>query len=117
MDWKITNPFDELEKWLPIIKEQSDIVIVLSHLGLSDDERIAKQFPEVDIVLGGHTHHVLPEGKRVNDCLLCCTGKYGFNLGKVELHYDHEQKMITQKTAELIPTNQLPQTSDEGTFQ
>lgn len=35
----------------------ADIVVVVSHMGLDDDKDIARQFPEVDLILGGH-HHV-----------------------------------------------------------
>lgn len=115
LDWVVTNPFAELEKWIPIVREKVDVLIILSHLGLSDDERIAEQFPQVDVILGAHTHHILPEGKWVNGCLLCCTGKFGLNLGKVELLLNHEKKTI-KKRAELIPSRNLDKEDQEENF-
>lgn len=115
LDWMVTNPFIELEKWIPVVREKVDVLIILSHLGLSDDERIAEQFPQVDLILGAHTHHILPEGKMVNKSLLCCTGKYGLNLGKVEILYHHESKELEIK-AKLIPSKDLPTLDDEKTF-
>ena len=97
LKWKVTDPFDELEYWIPIVNKQSDLLIVLSHLGLSEDERMAEQFSDIDIILGAHTHHVLPEGKLINNSLLCCTGKYGMNLGRVDIHFDTNCRKIELK--------------------
>lgn len=115
LQWVAANPFQELEKWVPLVREQVDILVILSHLGLSDDERMAEQFAEIDVILGAHTHHILPEGKLVNDCLLCCTGKYGMNLGVVEIQFDTKNKTI-DKEAKLIPSSQLPEVRDEEQF-
>ncbi len=115
LNWNVTNPFDELRALIPFLRSRVDLLIVLSHLGLSDDERMAAEFPEIDIVLGAHTHHVLPEGKPVNNSLLCCTGKYGMNLGKVEIFLD-ENKQVAEKRAELIPSAQLEPVEDEEFF-
>lgn len=35
----------------------ADLVIGLSHMGMDDDRELAAQFPELDLILGGH-HHV-----------------------------------------------------------
>ena len=108
LGWEITEPFSELKTQLQAIKGEADIIVVLSHLGIHDDERLAEDFPEIDIVLGAHTHHVLHHGKLVNQTLLCCAGKYGFFIGQVEIQVD-EQKRITKKSAWLYDTNELPE--------
>jgi 5'-nucleotidase / UDP-sugar diphosphatase len=38
------------------IKDQTDIIIALTHLALRDDQYIAENIPEVDLILGGHEH-------------------------------------------------------------
>lgn len=35
----------------------ADLIVLVSHMGLDDDREIARTFPEVDLILGGH-HHV-----------------------------------------------------------
>jgi 2',3'-cyclic-nucleotide 2'-phosphodiesterase (5'-nucleotidase family) len=69
---------------------------------------MAEDFPEIDIILGAHTHHVLHHGKLVNNTLLCGAGKYGFFIGQVEIDYD-ERRGITKKRAYLYDTNELPE--------
>ena len=89
------------------------MVILLSHLGIHDDERIAAEFPEVNIILGGHTHHVLQEGKRVNQTLLAAAGKYGQYVGHVTLKING-QKAITSRKATLYEVGMLPAATDEN---
>ncbi|WAA09942.1 bifunctional metallophosphatase/5'-nucleotidase [Fervidibacillus albus] len=114
--WKATDPFETLKHWIPIVANEVDILIVLSHLGLSDDERIANEFPVVDVVLGAHTHHVLEKGKEMNRSLLACTGKYGDHLGIVKLTYDRKKHHFFKKEAKLIRTEDLPIVDDEKGF-
>ena len=112
LDWHIADPFAELQKQIEKIKEVADVVIVLSHLGIHDDERMAEDFPEIDIILGAHTHHILHQGKLVNQALLCGAGKYGFYIGQVELTLN-DKKEVVKKTAMLYDTNDLPELEGE----
>lgn len=100
LGWKLEDPYMMLEKILPDVRAEADAVVVLSHLGISDDEEMARRFPEIDVILGGHTHHVLPEGKLIGNTLVCGAGKYGQFIGEVHISFN-EQKRITQKTAKL----------------
>lgn len=107
LGWKITNPYESLKEVLNELRGKVDIVIFLSHLGLSDDEWVAKKFPEIDIILGGHTHHVLPEGKKIQNTLLAGAGKYGQWIGHVTLTIDEDNKVLENVEAKLIQTNTI----------
>ncbi|ETN57989.1 apyrase [Anopheles darlingi] len=39
-----------------------DLIIVLSHCGLEIDRKIARELPEVDVIVGGHSHTFLYNG-------------------------------------------------------
>jgi 5'-nucleotidase len=112
LGWKLTEPISELKKWLKPLKEKADIVILLSHLGLRDDERIAADFPEIDVILGAHTHHVLERGKLVGKTMIGAAGKYGYYVGHVTLNLN-EQKQITSKHAILYDEKELPAAANE----
>jgi 5'-nucleotidase len=112
LGWRLTEPIAELEKWLQPLKEQADIIILLSHLGLPTDERIAREFPEIDVILGAHTHHLLEDGKLVGNTLLGAAGKYGYFVGQITLDLD-DQKVITRKDAIVYDTRELPVVPNE----
>lgn len=112
LGWKVTEPHSELMKWLERLKGESDIIILLSHLGLHDDERIAADFPDINVILGAHTHHFLEKGKLVKDTLLGAAGKYGYFVGSITLQVN-AQKAITHKEAILYDSKELPAVDNE----
>lgn len=114
LQWIISNPLIELEKQLQNLEGKVDIIILLSHLGMRVDEEIARLFPKVDLILGGHTHHILHHGKVVNKSLLACAGKFGNYVGHVTLEVSGNTKEILNKKAWLYDTNELPELSGEN---
>jgi 5'-nucleotidase len=113
LGWKLTDPMEEIENCVDELKKQSDVIILLSHLGIHDDERIAAQFPEIDVILGGHTHHILHEGKEVGSSLLAGAGKFGYYTGHVTVKLDVDSKQILEKAALLYDMNEAGQAEDE----
>ncbi|MEH7334183.1 bifunctional UDP-sugar hydrolase/5'-nucleotidase [Neobacillus drentensis] len=112
LGWKLTDPIMELKRWLPSLKEQSDIIICLSHLGLQDDEKIASEFQEIDVILGAHTHHYFEKGQLVGETLLGAAGKYGYLMGHVTLKLN-DQKQINDKKAIVYEVKDLPEAANE----
>lgn len=106
LGWKLTPPVEELQKQSAKLKEQADILVILSHLGIYDDERIGREIPDADVVLGAHTHHLLHEGKEVNGTLLAAAGKFGYYVGHVTIEWDTEQKQVVHKQARVYKTSE-----------
>ncbi|MBJ6362160.1 bifunctional metallophosphatase/5'-nucleotidase [Paenibacillus sp. MAHUQ-46] len=88
LGWQATEPFEELRRQVATLRDQVDIVIVLSHLGLPSDEKLAAEVPGVDLILGAHTHHLLLEPLVRGTTTICAAGKFGEYLGRVELDLD-----------------------------
>ncbi|MBW2558921.1 MAG: bifunctional metallophosphatase/5'-nucleotidase [Deltaproteobacteria bacterium] len=71
-------------------KEKADIVICLSHSGLSDnpekseDEILAREVPGIDIVISGHTH-TKTDVRKVNDTIVVQAWCYGRQLGVMDI--------------------------------
>jgi len=51
------NEIQTIQDWVHILRSSVDVVMVLSHLGLSTDEYISQNICGLDLVMGGH-HHV-----------------------------------------------------------
>ncbi|MGZ4112015.1 MAG: bifunctional metallophosphatase/5'-nucleotidase, partial [Tumebacillaceae bacterium] len=89
------HPRETFERVLPEIKAQGvDLIVLLSHLGLNSDKQIAVEIPGIDIILGGHSHHVLEEPLRVGDTLICQTGCYGANYGHLTIEWEQATRTI-----------------------
>jgi len=99
------------------LKDKTDMIIVLSHLGIDEStlneytsEYVAQTVEGIDLIIDGHSHTTLPEGMMVNDTLIVQAGEYDKNLGIVNFTID--DKVITSKTAELF-TKEEAETIEE----
>ncbi|RDI41447.1 bifunctional metallophosphatase/5'-nucleotidase [Falsibacillus pallidus] len=101
LGWDIKDPLKELERQIERLKKEADVIIVLSHLGIYEDEQLAKMCPEIDLILGGHTHHLLEQGKLVGKTLLGAAGKHGRHAGHIKLEFDTDSRRIITKDAEI----------------
>jgi len=106
LDWVVTDPLEAIKDEINDHKDQYDILIVMSHVGVFFDEKLCQEIPEIDLILGSHTHHYFEHGEMNNGVLMAAAGKYGHFLGEVNL--DIEDKKVTSKTACLHPLEQLP---------
>lgn len=116
LGWQVTDAFVALKAHVEQLKGETDFIICMSHLGIQADEEMAEQFPEIDVIFGAHTHHILHEGKLVNRSLLAAAGKFGYYVGHVTLEYDLEKKEVIKKHALLYDTNELQESVDEEGF-
>ncbi len=82
-----------------ILKESKkcDLIICLSHIGYSDDIKLAEQSKYIDIIIGGHSHTYMEkpdirkntEGK---DVVIFQTGKNGAYINKFEVELEKRSK-------------------------
>ncbi|KRL03987.1 bifunctional metallophosphatase/5'-nucleotidase [Liquorilactobacillus oeni] len=106
-NWK-AEPVDEvLPSLIKKLRPQVDILVLLSHLGIDTDRALAKKYPELDVILGGHTHHLLEHGEKIGKTLLCAAGKWGKYIGKVTLILDNGK--IIDSEAAVAKTELLPE--------
>ena len=68
------------------------LVVLLSHLGYEheyppwDDRRIAPELQgDVDVIIGGHSHHLLPDGEWIGRILVAQAGCFGDHIGRIEI--------------------------------
>lgn len=91
--WVVRDPIEVTQKLLSKHQQQADFWIVLSHLGIHLDRKLAEKFP-VDLILGGHTHHVLKEGEKIAGTWLAGAGSNGEYLGKIHLHKQNQRLKV-----------------------
>jgi len=112
LGWRIQQPIDRLKEVCKEIEKDVDILVCLSHLGMSQDEIMTEMIPEIDLILGSHTHHFFEEGKMIGNTLQAAAGKYGAYVGQVTIDFDHEAKTIVSKQAVLYAIDTLAKPKD-----
>lgn len=71
--------------------EDVDMIVCISHSGTnedeskSEDEILAKNVPDIDLIISGHTHTTLQTPIRHGDTYIVSCGEYGKNLGTLSM--------------------------------
>ena len=83
--WVFDDPIATAAKLVPVLREEfkPDVLIALTHIGHRRDRELAEAIPDIDLIIGGHSHTVLERGDRIGDTLIVQTGFYGHSLGIV----------------------------------
>jgi 2',3'-cyclic-nucleotide 2'-phosphodiesterase (5'-nucleotidase family) len=113
----IADSVDRLRQLMPLVKrERPDIIVLVCHQGYrawGDDHAnqvraIAANFPELDVILGGHTHQHVAEFK-VCESLYCQPGYHGSHLGQVSLVYDTDKRrLVTRQSRTWVMDETVP---------
>jgi 2',3'-cyclic-nucleotide 2'-phosphodiesterase (5'-nucleotidase family) len=83
------------------LRRDCDLLICLSHAGLSTDRLIAERARGIGLIVGGHTHAVLERGERVGECLIVQAGSHGRFVGTVEVDASEEKTTLSAKLEPL----------------
>lgn len=78
------DPVTVAGELIPWLRSKAEFVVVLSHLGLWDDEEISK-IPGIDVVIGGHSHHLLNNPHSVGGSPIVQASTRGRWIGEVTL--------------------------------
>lgn len=88
--------------------EKVDMIVCLSHGGtssikkLSEDEILAREVPEIDVIISAHTHTTLEKPIVIGHTVIVSCGEYGRNLGKISLKQDKDKRWSIDDY-ELVP--------------
>lgn len=81
--------------------EQVDVVIVLSHLGLPQDIKLAGAVPGIDVLLSGHTHDRLDAPIFVGRTIVIQSGCHGGFVGRLDIRVANGQ--VELEAHRLVP--------------
>lgn len=97
--------------WLGPIREEVervanqgvDKIILVTHCGLEVDKILAREIPQVDAIIGGHSHTrldkpVIVEHQDGSQTMIVQTGSYGRNLGRLDLAFDKKGLVNSKET-------------------
>ena len=110
-----SNPAKKARKMARYLKDKEnvDIVILLSHCGIGYDNKnnryfgedieLAKKAPEIDIIIGAHTHTRTSEFIKTGNTYIVQTGSYGAEVGKIDFNLKNGK--ITDFRFVLLPVN------------
>lgn len=64
---KIYDPYETAKEIISQLKNAGiNKIIAVTHLGIEQDKKLAEMFPDIDLIVGGHTHTVLGDYSALN---------------------------------------------------
>lgn len=111
-DTHFVNAIDTTRKTVQKLKQQGiNHIIVLSHLGLDQDQELAACVDGISLIVGGHSHTLqgnmsniglsdIPYAETINSTPILHAGKYAETLGIAQINFDSNGKVT-----ELIGNN------------
>ncbi len=111
LGWEALEPISVARAQVGRIRSNVDVVIVLSHLGLKYDKRLAEEVEGIDLILGGHTHHLLASPLTVGNTTISAAGKFGQHVGRLELTLAEGDNRVSI-TGGCLPTDEMKR--DDG---
>ena len=91
-------------------KEKVDMIAYVSHSGTwddadkSEDEILAKEVPDIDLIISGHTHSQLDKPIQHGNTYIVSCGEYGKNLGTISMTQKDDGRWKAT-SYELIPVS------------
>jgi 2',3'-cyclic-nucleotide 2'-phosphodiesterase (5'-nucleotidase family) len=115
----VSDPVASAAELVPDLRRSSDVVIVLSHLGLDEDRRLAARVPGIDVIVGGHSHTLLKAPVFVlnaanengyHGTAIVQAGSRGEWVGRTTLHF--EGRRLSRVTGTVLPVR--PEEGEEA---
>ncbi len=104
---KVKNQTVALTEIMPEIRRAgANLIVLMTHNGAFSRQgslaQMLRQFPEIQLVIGGHTHESI-EGTKIGRAWFVQPGKHGECLGKITVDFDDNTGKVQKIHSKLIP--------------
>lgn len=89
------------------LRPQVDLVVLLTHIGVEEDEAIAEAVPGIDLIVGGHSHTYQTPAIRAGDTWIVQAGSYARSLGTLQIRVKEGGgiESLDYTLVDLLPQN------------
>jgi 2',3'-cyclic-nucleotide 2'-phosphodiesterase (5'-nucleotidase family) len=107
---RFADSVETLQAIIPALRDAgAQVLVLVCHQGYregGDDHAnqvraIARNFPELDVIIGGHSHRDFPEYK-ISNILYCQANYFGIHLGRVDLVFDTDANRVVRRRSETL---------------
>lgn len=87
-------------RYLPELRRQADIIVLLSHQGTAVDRKLAREVEGIDLIVGGHSHDRITPPEKIGSTWIVQALSDGTMLGRITLR--HDGKRLTDVRGEVL---------------
>ena len=108
-DVQFLDQYETARQMVDELKKQgANVIVDISHSGVDEDRKMAREVPGIDVIVGGHSHTALYKPVLEGDTIIVQAGCWGEYLGQLELAYNPDTGKVRVRNEEnghpfLIP--------------
>ena len=100
--FRLGDPAAAAAKYLPILQRAgANVIVAITHLTFAEDRGLARQFPAIDLIIGGHEHYPLTATE--NHTLISKAGSDAKFAARIDLIRKPAPGSTVERFFELIP--------------
>ena len=101
-DFQFENQLSALGQVVHELSGKSDFLIVLSHSGIERDREIAKLYPEINLIIGGHSQTILSQPEKIAKTYITQVGESGYRTGIFTIIFQNKKILTTESKVVLL---------------
>ncbi len=99
----VADPAETVKKIMKKLEGRNiDLFVVVSHMGIGSDKKLAREVPEIDLIIGGHSHTYLKKAVNENGVWIVQANDHGRYIGVTNFHVEHGE--ITELEMDYVET-------------
>ncbi len=114
-DFVLSDLEPTMDRVMPEVRRaEPDVVILACHYGSNQSDklrRIARKYPEINLIAAGHTHKIIRETLGA-DTRVLQPGCHAGGVGRAVIQYDTERKKVVDVATEYIRGDETPEGTD-----
>ncbi len=108
---EVRDPIATAKALVPELRKKADIVVLLSHIGLTEGQRLTLEVPGVDVMIFGHQPGLFREIAKTNNVINTRSGERGQYIPGIHLVVEDEK--ITSYDGEVVTLDDKVPADDE----
>ncbi len=102
--FRFLDPAATAAKYLPMLKRDgANVVVALTHLTFDQDRALARRFPQIDLIVGGHEHYPITAAE--GHALVSKAGSDAKYAARIDILRRPGAAPTVERFYELIPVN------------
>lgn len=112
--YHVADPIATVRRYVEGLSPQCDVILVLSHLGVDQDQILAREVPGIDLIVGGHSLKVLQPALQdpTTGTVILQAGYRGEWVGYAKVHLDAQGRVVQFENEVILLGPEVPDDPD-----
>lgn len=96
------KPAPVLKSLVPKVWGEAQLIVALTHIGIEEDRKLAREVSGINLIIGGHSHDRLDTPEKIGNTWIAQAGHSGRFIGVINLKISKSSKQVVSLKGRLI---------------